>query len=152
MGTRVGTDIFVTLMLLPRLKALGSDIERTVMAALTRLPPAMMLSSIITAITGVVLAGMMRGWRLNWVLTSGWGLAILVGFIGTAVSLFVGFGLLPPVTIRYDKLSRSIEGRAPTSDESRQLQQLAARGTALMRINTVLLIIVVIAMAVARFV
>ncbi|MFQ6014759.1 MAG: hypothetical protein ACE5NP_04890 [Anaerolineae bacterium] len=130
-----------------------TDIERPVLADLMRvLPPAMMVSSIISAITGVVLAGMMRGWSLNWVLASGWGLAILVGFVGTAVALFVGFGLLPPLTIRLEKLSRSIEGRAPTPDESRQLQQLTASGTALARINTVLLIIVVIAMAVARFV
>lgn len=149
----IGTDIFVTFLLLPRLRALGPEIERAVTAALMRyLPPAIMLSSIITAITGVWLAGIMLGWSLDRVVATRWGWAILVGFVGTLVALVVGFGLLPPMTIGYDKLSRSLEGRSPTPEENRKLQQLAARVTNLAHVNTVLLIIVVIAMAVARFV
>jgi hypothetical protein len=64
----------------------------------------------------------------------------------------IGLGLLPPVTIRYDTLSRSVEGRPTTADEERRLQQFGSRVTILATVNSVLLIIVVIAMAVARYV
>jgi hypothetical protein len=149
----VGTDAFLTFLLLPRLRALGPNIERPVFAAIMRfLPPVMMLSSIVTFISGVALAGIMRGWNVNWVFASNWGIAIFTGFVGTVIALFVGFGLLPPVTIRADKLARSFEGRARTPDEARELDQLNARGKTLADINTWLLILVVIAMAVARFV
>ncbi len=149
----VGSDAFVTFLLLPRLRALGPDVERAVMGALMRyLPSVMMLSSIVTAVTGVWLAGIMRGWSLGWVLASNSGVAILVGFVGTVAALFVGFGLLPMVTIRYDRLSRSVEARSPTHEEDRQLHLLAAQGTVLARVNSVLLISVVVAMAVTRFV
>ncbi len=149
----VGTDAFLTFLLLPRLRALGPNIERPVFAAIMRfLPPVMMLSSVVTFASGVALAGVMRGWNVNWVFASGWGIAIFVGFVGTVITLFVGFGLLPPITIRADKLARSFEGRAPTSAEAAELDQLNARGTTLANINSVLLIIVVIAMAIARFV
>ena len=149
----VGSDGLLTFVLLPRLRALGPDIERPVMATLMRvLPPIIMVSSIITAIAGVWLAGIMLGWSFDRVLATRWGWAILVGFVGTLVALIVGFGLLPPVTMRMDKLSRSIEGRSPTPDEGRQLEQLTASATALARLNSVLLILVVGTMAVARFV
>jgi hypothetical protein len=149
----VGSDAFLTFLLLPRLRALGPNIERPVFASIMRfLPPVMMLSSIVTFGSGIALTGIMRGWNVNWVFASNWGIAIFAGFVGTVVTLFVGFGLLPPVTLRADKLARSFEGRAPTAAEARELDRLNARGTTLANINSVILIIVVITMAVARFV
>lgn len=149
----VGSDVFLTFLLLPRLRALGPNVERAVIGALMRtLPPVMMLSSAITAVTGVWLAGIMRGWSLGWVLASNSGVAILVGFVGTVAALFVGFGLLPFVTIQHDRLTRSISTRSPTQEEDHQLHRLQARATTLARVNSVLLIIVVIAMAVIRLV
>ncbi len=149
----VGTDAFLTFLLLPRLRALGPQVERPVLVAIMRfLPPAMMISSIVTFTAGIALAGIMRGWSLGWIFASGWGIAMLVGFAGTLLALIVGFGLIPPVAIRADKLARSFEGRTPTDAEASEFDQLNARGTALARINSVLLIIVVVAMAAARFV
>jgi len=149
----VGTDIFITFLLLPRLRALGPQIERSMVAALMRIvPPAMMIGSIVTAVSGVWLAGILRGWSVNWVLASGWGTAIFVGFIGTVIALFVGFGLLPPLMIRSDKLERGFEGREPTAMETNEFDQLKTRATRLAKLNSVILIVVVISMAVARFV
>lgn len=149
----VGADIFVTFLLLPRLRSLRPDIERQVLVAITRiLPPAMMLSSIVTTASGVMLVGIMRGWNLDWVLASGWGTAITVGFLGTFITLIVGFGLLPPVMIRLDKLVQSFEARQPTDVETNEVDQLRRRGTVLAKLNSMLLIVVVISMAVARFV
>lgn len=149
----VGTDVFLTFLLLPRLRTLGPNIERPVLVAIMRtLPPVMMIASIGTFVSGIALAGIMRGWNVNWVFASGWGIAIFLGFAGTFIALSVGFGLLPPLTIRMDRLARSFEGREPTAAESQELDQLKARGTKLAKLNSVLLILVVISMAVARFV
>lgn len=149
----VGTDTFVTFLLLPRLRALGRGIERPVTVALIRvLPPALMLSSAIVVVSGIWMTGITRGWNLDWLPATGWGWAMLTGFVGTFLALIVGFGVIPPLTMRMDKLGRAFEERVPTGEEDRQLQNLTARLTALARANSVLLIIVVVSMAVARFV
>jgi hypothetical protein len=149
----VGSDVFTTFFLIPRLRALGPDVERPVTGALIKiLPPALMVSSIITLATGIVMAGIMWGWTLSGVLASGWATAMLVGFILTIVAMVVGFGLIPPVTMRMERINRNIKGRAPTPEEARQLAQLTSRVTTLARSNSVLLVIVVAAMAIARFV
>lgn len=149
----VGSDLFLTFFLVPRLRTLGADIERAVMGALTRyLPPFMIGSSLITAVTGIWMAGSLQGWSPGWMLASGWGISMLVGLVGTAAALVIGLGLLPPTTIAYDRLIRSLEGRSPAPDEERRLARLAARTRVLVHVNTTLLIVVVIAMAIARFV
>lgn len=149
----VGTDAFLVWLLLPRLRTLGPDIERQVMAAMMRfLPPVLMVSSLVTFVSGILLTGIMRGWNINWIFASGWGTAIFIGFVGTLIALVVGFGLVPPLTMRADKLERSFEGRQPTVAEAGEFDRLNARVTMLAKINSVLLIVVVLSMAVARFV
>ena len=147
----VGSDVFLTFILLPRLKTLGPAIERPVMKSLLRvLPPVTMVSSIITVVAGVLLIGTMKGWSV--LFATGWGWAIFIGLVLTGLAVIVGFGALPPLTMRYEKLYRTIEGRDPTPDESRQLDSLTRRLTVLARINSVLLLIVVVTMVIARFV
>jgi len=136
----VGTDAFITFLLLPRLRTLGPNIERRVMAAIMRF------------VSGIFLTGIMRGWTVNWVFASGWGTAIFVGFVGNVIALIVGFGLLPPVMIHADKLERSFEGRQPAVAETEEFDKLSVRAAILSKLNTVLLIVVVLSMAVARFV
>lgn len=149
----VGTDAFLVWLLIPQLRTLGADIERRVIAAIMRfLPPVLMISSIVTFVSGILLTGIMRGWNVNWVFASGWGTSIFIGFIGTLIALIVGFGLVPPLTMRTNKLERSFEGRQPTSAETEEFDRLRARVTMLAKLNSVLLIVVVLSMAVARFV
>lgn len=149
----VGTDAFLTFLLLPRLRTLGADVERQVFATLIRyLPPVMMVTSIVTFVSGILLTGIMRGWNLNWVFANGWGTAIFIGFVGTVMTLIIGFGLLPPLMMRTEKLERSFEGRQPTNTEADEFERLRARGTMFTKLNSVLLIIVIISMSVARFV
>jgi hypothetical protein len=54
--------------------------------------------------------------------------------------------------IRSDKLERGFEGREPTAMETNEFDQLKTRATRLAKLNSVILIVVVISMAVARFV
>ncbi|MBI2864399.1 MAG: hypothetical protein HYX94_07540 [Chloroflexi bacterium] len=149
----VGTDAFLVFLLLPRLRSLGRDIEQPVMTSLMRVvPPVLMASSLITVASGTWLIGLMRGWNLNWIWANGWGGATAVGIVGTVIALIVGFGVIPPLTMRMDKLARGFDRRSPTRAEDSALQSLTARITSLARANSALLIIVVVSMAVARFV
>lgn len=149
----VGSDLFVVLLLEPRLRALGPTIMRPVMRALMRvMPPVMMISSIITLASGIALALKMQWGFLDTFLATGWGWAMLIGFIVTVAAMIVGFGLMPVVTIRMERLSRTTEGRPPTADEASQLERLNSRLVFLARSNSALLVIVLGTMAAARFV
>lgn len=149
----VGSVLFFVLLLEPRLRALGPTIQRPVMGTLMRvMPPALMLSSALSLATGVALTLKMRWGFLDTFFATGWGWAILIGSIGAVAAMIVGFGLLPVVTIRMQRLGRSIEGRPPTADEARQLDRLNSRIMFLARSNSALLVISLGAMASARFV
>ena len=147
----VGADAFITLILFPRLKALGPEIERPVMKSLMRsVPPVMMVSSVVTLVSGVLLIGESRGWSV--LFSTGWGWAIFISLVLTGLAVIVGFGALPPITMRYEKLYKTVEGRSATLDESRRLDSLTSSATVLGRINSVMLLIVVVAMAIATVV
>lgn len=149
----VGSDLFLTFILFPRLRGLGPHVERAVMTSLVRvLPPVMTISSLLTLVSGVWIAVIYKGWNPSWMLEDGWGVAMLLGLAGTLSALVIGLGIIPPLTMRYDRMSRATEGRAPTSDEERQIQALGRRISTLVHVNSVTLIVVVLAMAVARFV
>lgn len=149
----VGTDVFLTFLLLPGLRTLGPDIERKVIAALMRLmPPALMISSLVTFVSGIFMTGIMRGWNFNGIFANGWSTSIFIGFVGTVITLIVGFGVVPPLTIRADRMERSFVGRQPAVAELAVFDNLKVQTMRFAKLNTVLLIVVVIFMVLARFV
>ena len=148
----VGSALFLVLILEPRLKTLGPTIQRPVMGALMPvMGPALGISGVITIAAGVYLALRLRWGHLDTFLDTGWGWAILVGFMASvgAMSSGVTTGVMAN---RMSRLGREIEGRPPTPEEAGQLQRLAARLTLLGRTTAVLLLIAVAAMASARYV
>jgi hypothetical protein len=151
----VGTDVFLTFILLPRLRALGSAFERPVMASLLRiLPPVLMISAVLTFAAGVVITGLLTNWNISLLFVDGWGWSIFAGIVATFIAMIIGFGVIPFVTIRMEKINKEIEGRKelPTAEEEARLTQLTDRLTVFGNTNTVLLFIAVGSMAVARFV
>jgi hypothetical protein len=148
-----GNIFFLALFLEPKLKRLGPGIQNPVMGAITPiLTPVQLGSYSIVVITGVVIALIMQGGNLDVFVTTGWGWAIFIGTVLTAAGGVVGFGLTTPVGIRLGKLGQSIQGRPPTPEEAREMEQLGDRIGALTRINFVLVLLVVAAMSAARFV
>jgi uncharacterized membrane protein len=147
----VGSDVTLTFILLPRLKALGPSIERPVMRVLMKvIPPITTISAIITIVAGILLVGRLKGWGI--LFSVGWGWAIFISLVLTGLAVIVGFGLLPLVAIKYEKLSQKLEAQTPNTDEGHRLDSLTRQVTIFGRLNSVLLILVAAAMAVARFV
>ncbi len=148
-----GYYLFMVPILAPRLKRLGPTIQGPVMQALMPvLTPVMAISAIVIVGTGVAMTLIMRQGNLGTLFTTGWGWAIIVGSVLTLVAVVLAFGFITPAGLRIEKLSSSIQGRPPTPDEARQLGQLSSRIETISKINFVLIVIILLAMLLARYV
>ncbi len=147
-----GSAIFIALILEPQLRALGPTHQRPVMGALARvLGPVLGGSAIITIVAGLTMALILSGGNLNRFVTTGWGWAILIGFI-VSIAAFT-LGMTSSVTAnRLARLGRSIEGRPPKPEEIQQMQRYGGRLTTLGRTTTAMVFVAVVTMASARFV
>ncbi len=147
----VGSLFFNVLILEPRLRTLGPATQNPVMGALMPVMiPFMITSAIVSAGSGIAMTLILRSGALNTLFTTGWGWAIFIGFIATAAAFIVGFGLMIPAGRRLGALAGSIQGRPPKPEEAQQLGRLSARIQTMSRINFAFLLIVVVAMSVAR--
>ena len=147
-----GSAIFLATMLEPRLRALGPAVQGPVMRALIPvMVPAILFSATITIAAGITLALRLRWDHLNRFLDTGWGWAILIGFVASMIAYAVGM-MIATAGRRMAALGASIEGRPPTPEEGGQLQALGSRLTLYGRSNAVLVVIAVGSMASARFV
>lgn len=147
-----GSYLFLVPILEPRLKRLGPAIQSPVMRALMPiLTPINALSFIIIIGTGLAMTLIMRSGALNTLFVTTWGWAMIIGLVATLAVCVVGFGFLMTTGFRMDKLGRSIEGRAPTPDEGKQLHQLSARIEILSRVNLVLIVIALATMIASRY-
>ena len=144
-----GTYLFATLILFPKLRALGPSIERPVLGDVMKIAsPMMAVSSLVVLGTGLAME--LRGW--GWHLDTGWGIAMLVALIATVAAIAFGFAFLMPSGLRMDKIDRATQGREPTPEEDHELERLSTRVIRMDRINFLLIMAALIAMPVARFV
>ncbi len=149
----VGYSLFMVLILMPRLKRLGPAIQGPVMQALGPvLTPVIGISVIVIVGTGVAMTLILRQGNLSTLFTTGWGWAILIGLVLTVAASVVGFGFITPLGLRMERLTRSIGGRAPKPEEAQQLGQMSARMEFLERVSLVLIVIILLAMLLARYV
>ena len=134
--------MFMAVILEPRLRALVPTIQGPVMAALTPvLVPAMLISATITIVSGGYLVEMV------WVdadlfFDSGWGRAIFIGLIATAIAYASG------ITTSFQgkkmiRMGAAIQGRPPTPEEMAALTKQSALLRLLGRITAVSALIAV---------
>ena len=76
---------------------------------------------------------------------------MFIAFIGMVLLLIDGFVFIAPSESRLAKLSRGIEGREPTTEETHQMEQLVKRITFWDHVHAVLVIIALIIMPISRF-
>ena len=146
----VGSAVFFAVILEPRLRALGPEIQRPVMGALSCvLPIALGGSGAVTIVFGVVLALRVR--PVDAWFDTGWGWAILIGFVTSIAAMSIG-STMGVLAKRMVALGKSFEKRPPNAAEVEQIQRLSSRLVLFARITAVLVIIAVAAMASARYV
>ena len=147
-----GSAIFFALILQPRLARLGPSIQLPVMAALLPVQgPALIGSAVITIVAGITLALRLRWGNLDAFYNTGWGIAIMIGFV-TAIGAISAGITLTVLAHRMVALGKSIQGREPTAEEGSELQRLSTRLPRLGRSTAFLVIFAIGAMASARFV
>ena len=139
-----GSAIFLAVILDPRLRALGPDIQRKVTAALA---PALRIvldgGAAVTILVGLLLV--LRMDRLDNLLDTNWGLAITVGLVASIFALASGIATM--------STTKKLVGIGQdTSDNHADVDSLSARATLLARITAALVVIAVVTMASARFV
>ena len=147
-----GGVFFFTLIMEPRLRALGPTIQRPAMQSITPvMGPAFAIAGLISMVTGVAIVFVLRSGDLSGVFDTRWGWAILVGFISTLIAATIGFGFALRTVRRMRDVATGFEGRPPNPDEMQLMQSLSARLIVLGRTVFVFLLITLLAMASARF-
>jgi hypothetical protein len=147
-----GSAIFFALILQPRLARLGPAIAGPVMAALVPvMSRALIGSAVITIVAGITLALRLRWGHLDAFYNTGWGIAIMIGFVAAMGAISSGITLTVKAH-RMIALGASIRDRPPTPEEAAQLQRLSVVLPRLGRSTAVMVIFAIGAMASARFV
>lgn len=141
----------MTLILEPRLRALGPAIQGPVMGAIAPiLGRAIGISGFITIAAGLTLYLKLPRGGMDRLFDDAWSWAIFIGFLVTIVAY--GFGIAVGITTaRLAKLGKSTEGGPPSPEVMGQMQLLSGRVRLFVRIATTLLVIAVVSMAAARF-
>lgn len=149
----VGSVYFSVLILEPRLAALGPAIQQRVMGAIMPVVvPAMMVSAITVFVTGTIITLEMRAGRLDTMLTTGWGIAIMVGIVATVGAMAVGSAGLTPTGLKLSKLGREVAAEGPSEEQTVMLARLNRRMDFLSRLDITLVSIALATMPLARFV
>ena len=138
-----GSAIFLAVVLDPRLKALGPDIQRKVTAALA---PSLRIvldgGAAVTILVGILLVFRMD--RLDNLFNTNWGLAITAGLVASVLALVSGLAAL--------STTKKLVGAGEDAAGNDDADGLSARATLLARITAALVVIAVVTMAAARFV
>ena len=122
------------------------------MAALVpTMGPALIGSAVITIVAGITLALRLRWGHLDTFFDTGWGWAMLIGFVAAIGALSTGVTTIVNAN-RLVGLGREVAGREPSPDEGALMQRLATRLPRLARSTAVMVIIAIGTMASARFV
>jgi uncharacterized membrane protein len=149
----VGGGFYYNFILLPKLRQMDSHTQRSVIRAVTQtMAPLLGISALITILSGGVMIALLRTEHGTNFLTTGWGISMMVGLSTSILAVVLVFTVEVPAGNKVYKLASSIEGRAPSSEESRELQRLSSQVVIIGRVGTALLFLALASMAVARFV
>ena len=145
-----GSAVFLAVILEPRLRTLGPEVQGRVMAALAPvLGPVIGTSAILTIAFGITLVFRLKRWDA--LFDTDWGTAILVGFVASILGFASGIGTMI-TSNQMMGTAKGMAGRPPTPEEGAKMGRLSARATLLGRTTAVLVVIAVVAMASARYV
>ena len=117
-----GSAVFLVLILEPKLRALGPEIQGKVMGAIAPImSAALTIAGVTTIIAGIVLAFRVRDVD-KW-FNTGWGWAILLGFIVAVAAM--GTGAATGATARKAAAKgQEMAGRPPTPEEGAEMKAI----------------------------
>ena len=141
----VGSALFMVLLFLPRLRRLTPDTRDKLMEEVVGLWSSVSgVAAVVTIAAGVTLALRLRWGHLDSFLSSGWGWAILIGFISAIASMALGG--------RFDSILRRIRSGDERRLDEAEKERLVNSMTGSLRLSTLFVVIAAGSMASARFV
>ena len=143
----VGAVLFIVVVLDPKLRTLGPDVQHKIYKAIGgQISAVLGVSSAVTILAGIALALRLRWGHLDTFFNTGWGYAILVGFIAAVVAAILG-GMSEATSRRLVLLYESDSG-----NDTAAFQKSDKRLAVLYRLYAIFVLIAVASMASARFI
>ena len=153
----VGAALTVHFFVVPSLRALGPDTERSVMDTMLRqrrLATTILIATVITVAAGATMyvIDVSRYGTAAW-FGSGFGIGITIGAVAALISFILGPVAILPITKQLEKIGGAIQaqGGQPTAEQEGQMVALGSRLDRVLRYDTAVLIVAVIFMAIARY-
>ena len=148
-----GMYIFMTWMLVPALRKLGPDIERSVLRGIMSVAsPAGAVSFIALFITGVWMTLLVKGGDIGSIFTTGWGIWIFIGFVASLIAAILGFGVLLPKGIRMENILKASDNDKLSKEASVQVDGIISRVLSVEKINFFLVMVAILSMMIARII
>ena len=149
----VGSFLFMTFILSPRLKQLGPAVQGPVMGA----PVPITIPTFITAALLVIGSGAWMALKLRWgvldtFLTSAWGLTMFIGAALMVIGFLVGLLVSRPAMRELVGIGASLKGQPPTPEQGARMGVLAKRIPMAGYVTSALLMAAAIEMAIARYI
>jgi hypothetical protein len=149
----VGAAIFITLFIEPTVHKAGAEGGRFMarLATETSLVKYMIISSLLTVLTGVTLYGLDSRLTLSWIMTRE-GVIFTVGALAGLAAYVTGQFVISPTAARIGNLGQemAVAGGPPTSFQLTEMSNLQNRAIRSGRLELVLMVISVVGMAGAR--
>src|SRR5450759_1882318 len=149
--TWFGTDFYFNFVVTPKLRTLEPSILGDVTTSLRRVTtPLLTVSAILTIVTGVVMMVQLHAKHPGTFSSTRWGTALLIGAVFSLLVLALAV-VDRPTSKKLGRLVESFKGRAATAEETVEMSRLSERSILAGRVATILLLVALATMAVARY-
>ena len=150
--TWLGTDFYFNFVVTPKLRTLEPSILGGVTTSLRRVTtPLLAVSAILTIVTGVLMMAQLHAQHPGTFSSTRCGTSLLIGSVFSLLVLVLAVVVDGPASKKLARLVKSVKGRAATAEETVEMSRLSERSILAGRVATVLLLVALATMAVARY-
>ncbi|MFA4966561.1 MAG: hypothetical protein WC709_13150 [Thermoleophilia bacterium] len=148
----LGTDLYFHFVVAPQLRTLDASLLGSVTASLHRVTsPLLAASAVLTIVSGLAMMVQLHPDHPGAFSTTRWGTALLVGAVASILVVVIAVAVDLPAGKKLARLAGSVQGREATAGETAELRRHSERSILAGRVATVLLLVSLATMAVARY-
>ncbi|HEY5730277.1 MAG TPA: hypothetical protein VIS72_09525 [Anaerolineales bacterium] len=149
----VGSAVLYLFFLAPAARSAGSAGQKFMQHFGPRVSPMMGVATTLTIISGALLYSRFFVGGIQWIWTTGPGFGFTIGALAALISYVMGVAILGPTQGKIGALGESMAeaGEAPKPEQVAEMDRLQVYLMKTYRIDFVLLVIAVVAMAAARY-
>ena len=150
--TWLGTDFYFNFVVASKLRTLEPSILGDITTSLRRVTtPLLAVSAVLTIVTGVLMMAQLHAKHPGTFSSTRWGTSLLIGAVFSLLVLALAVAVDQPTSKKLGRLVESFKGRAATAEEAVEMSRLSERSILTGRVATMLLLVALATMAVARY-